>query len=294
MCCTADGRPLAPQDLHPQCLPIAVPADDSFYSSFNVTCMDFVRTVVAPSGEDCAGLGTEQLNALTHWLDGSAVYGSDLAASRQLRLMADGLMRTTDEDGHHLLPMTAQCGPDQTCFQAGDSRAEENPQLCLLHTLMVRQHNRLAAALEPLQPTWDDETLFQEARRIVVAQLQHITYNEYLPAMLGQEYVTSKGLLPLTTGFYQGYDARVVPSVANDFATGAFRVGHSQVQPILGLYNENDVSDTSFNLENQFFNASQLRTAGFVDAALRGLTYQKPAAVDIGYAVSLTNYLFKY
>jgi len=106
--------------------------------------------------------------------------------------------------------------------------------------------------------------------------------------------VTSKGLLPLTTGFYQGYDARVVPSVANDFATGAFRVGHSQVQPILGLYNENDVSDTSFNLENQFFNASQLRTAGFVDAALRGLTYQKPAAVDIGYAVSLTNYLFKY
>ena len=96
----------------------------------------------------------------------------------------------------------------------------------------------------------------------------------------------------MTTGFTRIRRSSVLrwPTIR----TGAFRVGHSQVQPILGLYNENDVSDTSFNLENQFSNASQLRTAGFVDAALRGLTYQKPAAVDIGYAVSLTNYLFKY
>lgn len=67
----------------------------------------------------------------------------------------------------------------------GDVRAQENPQLAILHTMMMREHNRIARALGELNPFWDDETLFQETRRIVVAELQHITYSEYLPAMLG-------------------------------------------------------------------------------------------------------------
>ena len=52
-----------------------------------------------------------------------------------------------------------------------------------MHTLWVREHNRIATNLKLLRPYADDETLFQEARKIVIAELQHITYNEWLPEL---------------------------------------------------------------------------------------------------------------
>ena len=52
-----------------------------------------------------------------------------------------------------------------------------------MHTLWVREHNRIATNLKLLRPYADDETLYQEARKIVIAELQHITYNEWLPVL---------------------------------------------------------------------------------------------------------------
>ena len=74
----------------------------------------------------------------------------------------------------------------QKPLSLGDFRTDENIALAAQQTIWVREHNRVAEALKQTHPTWDPETLFQEARRIVVAEYQHIIYNEYLPILVGE------------------------------------------------------------------------------------------------------------
>ena len=66
-----------------------------------------------------------------------------------------------------------------SCYLLGDVRVNENPNLAIMHTLFVREHNRIAKELKDLNSQWSDEILFQETKRIVNAQYQYITYNEW-------------------------------------------------------------------------------------------------------------------
>ncbi|MPC54097.1 Peroxidasin [Portunus trituberculatus] len=127
-------------------------------------------------------------------------------------------------------------------FRFGDERVNEQIQLTIMHTIWMRFHNVIARELKRLNPHWDDETLYQEARRIVNAMYQHIVYNEWLPIILatmslaslaGKDIMVEKGLLPLRYGYSNLYDPSIDPTIANEFATVAFRFGHTLVQGML-------------------------------------------------------------
>lgn len=90
---------------------------------------------------------------------------------------------TDPNDGCNESAMNAK---GKYCFESGDTRANENLHLTSMHLIWARHHNHIANSLETVNPHWDDETIFQESRRILAAQLQHITYNEFLPILLGR------------------------------------------------------------------------------------------------------------
>ncbi len=104
------------------------------------------------------------------------------------------------------------------CSFAGDSRHEDNGFLNAIHTIFVREHNRVAKNLLYWNPYWDDETTFQEARRIVIAEYQNIVYAEFLPLLVGEKIARQFDLIPNVDGYFMGYDSKVDPDTYNEFS----------------------------------------------------------------------------
>ncbi len=131
-------------------------------------------------------------------------------------------------------------------FMAGDVRANEQVCLTAMHTLFAREHNRIADRLALFFPHWNDERLYQQARRRVVGIIQSITYNEFLPAILGEN-----ALAP-----YQGYNPLWYPNITNTFANAGYRFGHSMLPPeVFRMDNSGDViPDGNLRLKEAFFN----------------------------------------
>lgn len=148
------------------------------------------------------------------------------------------------------------------CFASGDARANENLHLTTMHLLWARQHNRLAQSLSALNPGWDDETVFQESRRIVGAQMQHIAYNEFIPIVLGEKETAKRKLRPLATGYRWENGSAVDPSIRNEFAASAFRFAHTLIPGLMKVTDAQKGTSAYVQLHKMLFNPYSLYNEG--------------------------------
>ena len=272
---------------------IAVPTGDPYFdpAATGAQVISLNRSQYDPA-TGVPGAPREQTNGITAFIDGSNIYGSDAARATALRSGIDGKLATTAHATGDLLPYNtggfdnANGGPtpgDQL-FLAGDVRANEQIGLIALHTLFMREHNRLAEEIKAANPGLGDEGIYQRARRLVGAEIQAVTYNEFLPALLG----------PNTLGAYGGYDSGVNPGIANEFSTAAYRFGHSALTPYLARYDENGdpIPEGPVALRNAFFSPNLISGEGGIDPVLRGLAGQLMEDIDTVVVDDIRNFLF--
>jgi hypothetical protein len=280
--------------------------------------------IISPSeGEILEETGNfEIINESTGWLDLSPIYGSNLNVSNSLRTFVDGKLKMSSYNVSlgpfptifdNLLPSQEITGlPSNTFFSTssetiptfGDDRGNENIALFLVNTAFYREHNRIAENLKKNNPDWDDEKLFQEARRYNIAYYQHIVFDSYLPLVLGNDIYNK-------VKKYNGYDETENVETSIIFSTGAFRYGHFTV----GQWDLKDENNCPFEytipagvlgpfpiVSTELPNAGQLGGAftpafalalsGGIDNVVKGLITEKAEAADIYMSESLRTITF--
>ncbi|MFG2298274.1 peroxidase family protein [Streptomyces sp. NPDC048603] len=214
---------------------IPVPADDTAFPPGSQ--IPLTRSAYDPSTGTGRRNPRQQISSLSAYVDGSPVYGADEGRAAALRAIrntgpvavhSSELRTGTGVDGPVMPLNTAglfnqTVGPAAGFFLAGDERANTGYGLMSIHTLFVREHNRLAALIAAERPTAGAEQVHQHARKWVGALIGSITFQEFVPAILG----------PKAIGPYAGYDPRVDPTMSAEFATFGFRFGHSMLSPVL-------------------------------------------------------------
>ncbi len=280
-------------ELNKTCLPIKVNNNDPVFgikSENKAKCLPFQRSVPACMCSH-SNIARNQINDLTSYIDASNVYGSTDKVATSLRLMSAGLLKQggRSQSAKGNLPVQEDT-PDFTdvpFFDAGDIRVNEQIGLTIMHTLWMREHNRIARKLAQINPCWNDEQLYQETRKIVGAMQQIITFQEYLPLLFGRymnTYVSS----------YRGYNPFVDATIPNSFAGAAYRFGHSLIK------NELDRLDVNFrrldigplNLNRAFFNPLAYFESGGTDPITRGLSVARSNPTDEFLNRVLTSQLF--
>ncbi len=243
------------------------------------------------------GTGTDPTNPrqlpnnITAWLDGSNIYGSEHERADFLRSFENGKLRVSNGN---LLPFNNSENPIENddpiggdpgrLFVGGDVRSNENSVLVSMHTLFVREHNRIAENLAAAHPDWDDEELFQRAREINIAQYQSIIYNEYLPSLLGVDALPE----------YTGYDSTTNVGISRTFASAAFRLGHTQLSSTIPRLDVNGdtLEEGNLTLAEVFFRSTGVVQETGIDPIFRGIASSLSQNIDLKIIDDVRNLLF--
>ncbi|XP_055944549.1 peroxidase-like [Argiope bruennichi] len=267
----------------PACASVPIRHNDPLYTKYNQTCLFLHRT---DKCTDCSDISRQQVNGATAPLDVSTIYGSDHRKCLRVRAK-DGtgkLLANVTEMGE-MLPLDHQahrlfCPSKKNCFLAGDMRVNQHVFLTSMETLFMREHNRIATRLKKLNPHWEEEKLFQEARRIVIATMQCITYKEYLPLLLGPYVMRKFDMAVTNTSDGTKYNPKIHIGVRNEFATAGFRL-HSMIPSEVG----------SFDLKfTNVFRKPDLIVDGHLEKILKGASKVPSEEYDQYFALDVTQH----
>ncbi len=211
------------------------------------------------------------INTAAPYLDLSQLYGQTAAVAATL-INSNGTLKSSG-NGLYLSVEGSQ-------FVSGDPRVMENPELTALTTLFMREHNYWVGVLKAQHPSWSGTQLFQLARAITTAEYQNIVYSAYLPHLIGS-----------VLGPYPGFDSGVNAQVTQEFATSAFRLGHSQVSDGEEGIGPNGAVTFTETLGQAFFNTALQDETNGVDAILNSLDQDFAQATDPFVVPTLRNLL---
>ena len=280
-------------------LPIPVPAFDAHFDPAGAgnVMIPMKRSAFAHDSGTSMDNPRKNKNDITAWIDASNVYGSDTYRASWLRTFRDGKLKTSEGN---FLPYNTRNGeleaeididaPEMAMenpfatkwFIAGDPRANENTLLLSLHTLFVREHNRICEALLASDPTLTDEILYQMARRRVGALIQSVVYYEWLPN------------LGMAMPLYSGYNPELDANIMNIFSAAAFRYGHTTINSqIIRMDNDGEtIPIGNTTLREAFFQPQTLVEGGGIGPLLKGMATQIQQEFDCKMIDDLRNFLF--
>lgn len=251
-----------------QDISISVPAGDGVLPDGGV--IPLTRVAIDPATGK-PGHPATAINTVTGWLDGSQVYGSTKQLADSLRT-ADGHMK---ESPGHNLPIV------NGAYVAGDARAAENPDLTALQVLFVREHNFQVERLHKEHPGWNGDQLYQMAKAITTAEMVNITYNEFLPHLLGKNAIPA----------YHGYNPSVNPRISEEFEGAAYRFGHSIVSDEISAIDNYGAFTSEQTLAQSFFESPAAFKATGADGLLRHLAGDLANPLDTQIVDGLRNLL---
>ena len=170
-------------------------------------------------------------------------------------------------------------------FVLGDFRVDEVPNLSLNHLCFVRIHNLIATKMTTINPNWTNEKTFQETRKIVGALIQHVTYHEYLPMLIGPratKIFRLRHVHKCKKPFFNQYNPEVDPTIRNGFAAAALRVGHTMIMPKVAYLSNSYQVMYNADLSDQFFSTHMLlnNSGSRVQHLARWLTYSPSMETD--------------
>ncbi|KAG8182839.1 hypothetical protein JTE90_000445 [Oedothorax gibbosus] len=278
-----------------KCVSVPVPPKDPFYPKFGVTCLNFVRTV--PCGH-CGSGKRVHLNRNTAYHDLSLVYGSNEDEAQKLRSGDRGMLDVEYNRKSGPMPPTVHAEElcvspqrEKACYKTGDQRANQNPFLLTVQTYLLRHHNFLCQELSEINPHWDDERVYQEARRINIAIAQYITYGHYLPNVLG-EIMQEVGISIQPGSKYTQYANDLDASIADEYTTFAARYGHTLIPGRITEIDPKTEKRDEIWLRDYFYTPFEFRYGQF-DKMAKGMTEDRKMKHDVFLTDDVRNYLYR-